>query len=198
MIMSKQTFGSFKELLIKSDLSSDESSRPVNYQSLVNIFSNCSKETLLANAKLFNADESKALTILIKKFKTGACEPTPTNMESVVKEQLSSWSNKSLLSFIDLLEPEAEAALAQIKNIAQLAKKYQPKDQEEEIIQLKERVKEIQLDIINIEMTLMQLEKDAQQNTEPYKKSYNARERRKQLMQKLEKQIQGIEKKRAK
>ena len=47
-------------------------------------------------------------------------------------------------------------------------------------------------------MNLMQMESDVQKNTERYKKTYNARERRMQIVQKLEKQIQGIEKKKSK
>ena len=196
--MSKHTFSSFKELLIKKELSDDSAKRSVDYRRIAEIFQNCSIESIRSNCKHFEDAEQASLKKLLKKLNALSEKPNLVELENLSKEALSNWSNKSLLTFSDLLENEAKAAATEAKKIEKLAKKYQPKDLDEEFAELQNRIKEIQMDIVDIEMNLMQMEKSEQKNSERYKKNYNARERRKQVVQRLEKQIQGLKKKRTK
>lgn len=195
--MSQNTFSSFKELLIKKDLSGESADSTVDYKCIADIFYHCSSEAIKSNAKLYSEEEQSTLKKFLKKLKKLEAKPTLNEMESLCKEGLNSWSNKSLASFGELMKDEAKDARLQAQRIEKLAKKYQPKDSAEELGELQARIKELQMDIVDIEMNLMQMEKGEQQNTERYKKTYNARERRKQVVQRLEKQIQGIEKKRS-
>jgi hypothetical protein len=193
--MSQNTFNSFKELLIKKDLSDESVSSAVDYKCIADIFYHCSPEAIQSNAKHFCEEEQSSLKKFLKKLKKLESKPTLNELESLCKEALSAWSDKSLASLSELMREEAKDARVQAQRIEKLAKKYQPKDSSEDLAELQTRVKELQMDIVDIEMNLMQMEKGEQQNTERYKKTYNARERRRQVMQRLEKQIQGIQKK---
>ena len=195
--MSKNTFSSFKELLVKKDLSGDDSAKSVDYKVLVKIFAHLSKEVILSSGKHFDEEDQTSLKQLLKKIQSQS-ELSQNDLEALIKEELKGWDAAKLVKFSELLEPEAADAQAQAKRIEKLAKKYQPKDANEEYAELQNRIKELQMDIVDIEMNLMQMEQQDQQNSERYKKANNARERRKQVVQRLEKQIQGIEKKLAK
>jgi chromosome segregation ATPase len=76
-----------------------------------------------------------------------------------------------------------------------LAEKFHPKDPSEELAELNRRIKEIQLDVVDIEMNLMTMENDGKEGSEYFKKAQNARERRKQLIARLEKQVLGVKRK---
>lgn len=193
--MSQNTFSSFKELLIKKDLSDENPDHSVNYKSIAEIFHHCSSEVISSNGKHFSDEEQSSLRKFLKKLRKLENKPTLIELESLCKEALDSWSSKSLASFSELMKEKAKDAQLQAQRIEKLAKKYQPKDSAEELEELQNRIKELQLDIVDIEMSLMQMEQGEQQNTERYKKTYNARERRRQVVQRLEKQIQGIQKK---
>jgi hypothetical protein len=195
--MAKQTFGSFKELLVRKELSDDNAQRDVRYESLGRIFRYVQADIILSNAQHFEAADIKAIKSLLsneqlrdKNNKISAAE-----VEKLVKKGLESISLKTKALLCELLDTESKVAQKETRYIETLAEKFHPKDSSEELIELKTRIKEIQLDIVDIEMNLMTLENDGKTDSEFFKKATNARERRRQLVLRLEKQIQGVERK---
>lgn len=191
-----QSFSSFKELLIKKKLS-DKDERSVRYDVLSRIFLTVSEKLIKNNIKHFGDEEKKVIHAVLdhEDVKNKNENLSKGEYEALVRNGLQELSDETKLLLLDLLEEECKKAEKENKKIETLAKKYKPKDLTEEYEHVKGRIKELENDIIEIEMSLMVLEKEEQQGTKGFKKKQDARERRKQLINKLEKQKQSIEKK---
>jgi hypothetical protein len=195
--MAKQTFGSFKELLIKRELSDENAKRDVRTEVLAKIFRYVQSEIILSNVQHFSVEDQAAIDALLQDelLRDRNSKVTISNAEAIVNKGLASLDAKTKALLCDLLEEEAKVAQKEHKRIEKLSAKFHPNDPGEELADLKARIKEIQLDIVDIEMSMMTLENDGRQESEPFKKAKNARERRKQLISRLQKQIQGVQKK---
>lgn len=195
--MAKQTFSSFKELLIKKELSEENSQRDVRFDALARIFRYVQAEIILSNTQHFEPAEIDVIKALLnnKELRERDSKISPKDAETLVKKELSSVSDKTKAMICDLLEDEAKSAQKEHKRLSSLADKYHPKDPGEELKDLQGRIKEIQLDVVDIEMNLMTLENDGKTGTEVFKKTNNARDRRMQLIARLEKQVQGVKRK---
>lgn len=196
--MAKQTFGSFKELLIKKDLSSEGSSDlNVKMDVLVRIFRFVEPDIVKSNVQDFPESDLKVIKALLAKpeVREGSAKNANSQAEKIIRDGLVDVSEKSKGLLCELLGEESKSAFSEAKRLEALAAKFHPKDAGEEYEDLKRRIKEIQADIVDIEMSLMTLESDEQTQTERYKKASNARERRRQLVKRLEKQLEGVEKK---
>jgi hypothetical protein len=198
--MAKQTFGSFKELLIKKDLSDGGDDLNVKMDVLVRIFRFVQPEILESNVQDFPEADLTAIRGLLKNSEVREGSPKNANSaaERLIRDGLVGVSEKSKGLLCELLGDESKSAQSEAKRLENLAAKFHPKDAGEEHEDLKRRIKEIHADIVDIEMSLMTLESDDQVQSERYKKANNARERRRQLVKKLEKQLEGVEKKMAK
>lgn len=196
--MAKQTFSSFKELLVKKELDSTE--RNVRQDVLMRIFRFVQPDIILSNAQHFEANDLDAIAKILKAegLQAGPHGKAQAEAERIIREGLSEVSDKTKALLCDLLEDESKIAQKETQRMEKLAEKFHPKDPSEELTDLRGRIKEIELDIVDIEMSLMTLESEGLEGTERFKKASNARERRRQLIQRLEKQIQGVEKKLAK
>lgn len=195
--MAKQTFNSFKELLVKKELSEENSQRDVRFDTLARIFRFVQADIILSNTQHFDDAEVETIQALLKNQDLRNLESkiSPKDVEVIVKKALVTVKDKSKALICDLLEDEAHSAQKEHKRLQSLAEKYHPKDAGEELGDLQARIKEIQLDVVDIEMNLMTLENDGKQGSEYFKKAQNARERRRQLISRLEKQIQGVQRK---
>lgn len=195
--MAKQTFGSFKELLVKGELSDSSIEPEVKTKTLAKIFRFVQSEIIMSNVQLFeNADQVVVKKLLDDVFlRDRNSKITLSKAEEIVSKGLDSLGAKEKSLLCELLGDEAKSAEKEHKRIQNLADKYHPKDAAEEITELKARIKEIQLDVVDIEMTLMTLENDGRQASEPYHKAKAARERRRHLISKLEKQVHALNRK---
>lgn len=195
--MVKQTFNSFKELLVKKELSEENSQRDVRFDTLARIFRFVQADIILSNTQHFAESEVEIIQTLLKNQELRNLESkiSPKDTEVVVKKALASVKDKSKSLICDLLEEEAKSAQKEHKRLQSLAEKYHPKDAGEELGDLQDRIKEVQLDVVDIEMNLMMLENDGKQDSEYFKKAEHARERRRQLIARLEKQVQGVQRK---
>jgi hypothetical protein len=195
--MAKQTFGSFKELLVKRELSESPVEHEVKTKTLVKIFRYVQSEIILSNVQLFADADKVVIEKLLKDsfLRDRNSNVTLSNAEEIVLKGLALLGVKEKSLLCELLGDEAKEAEMEHKRIQNLAEKYHPKDATEEITELKARIKEIQLDVVDIEMTLMTLENDGRQTSEPYHKAKGARERRRQLISRLEKQVHALNRK---
>jgi|SaaInlStandDraft_1057018.scaffolds.fasta_scaffold26581_2 hypothetical protein len=198
--MAKQTFGSFKELLVKKDLSDGGEDLNVKVDVLVRIFRFVQSDIVESNVQDFPEEDLKSIKALLKKpeVKEGSAKNANSQAERIIRDGLVGVSEKSKGLLCELLGDESKSAQADAKRLETLAAKFHPKDAGEEYDELKRRIKEIHADIVDIEMSLMTLESEEQVQSERYKKANNARERRRQLVKRLEKQLEGVEKKMAK
>lgn len=196
--MKPQSFSSFKELLIKKDLADDgDQQKSIRYDVLGRIFRFIPSNLIQSNIKHFD-DASKK--IIHKVFDLPALQEDNSKLsngefEALIRDSLQNLSDAKKLLLIDLLEKDAFTYQKENKKIEFLANKYQPKDPKEALDDLSERIEDLKQSIIDIECNLMTMEKDQQETSKHYKKSADARERRKQLLAKLEKQKLGLEKK---
>ena len=194
--MARQSFNSFKELLVKKDLA-QEGAREVRYDVLTKIFRFVQKDIVLNNIKHFTDEDQSAISSLFKleQFSSQDTKLSNGEYEALVRDQLKGISDKSKLLLIDLLEEEARDAVKENKRLEKLAEKFHPKDAGEEKEDLARRIAELKKDIIDIELTLMTLESEGQETSDRFVKMNNARERRRQLVQRLEKQLTAVTKK---
>ena len=195
--MAKQTFGSFKELLVKGELSDSSIDPEVKTKTLAKIFRFVQSEIILSNVQLFADTDRLVVEKLLKDsfLRDRNSKITLSNAEEIVLKGLEALGVKEKALLCELLGDEAKEAEREHKRIQNLADKYHPKDASEEMTELKARIKEIQLDVVDIEMTLMTLENDGRQTSEPYHKAKAARERRRQLISRLEKQVHALNRK---
>jgi hypothetical protein len=195
--MAKQTFSSFKELLVKKELSEENSKRDVRFDTLGKIFRFVQEDIILSNTQHFDAEEIQSIKGLLKNDELRNIESkiSPKDCEALVKKELQGVQDKTKSLICDLLEDEAKSAQKEHKRLVSLAEKFHPKDPSEELAELNRRIKEIQLDVVDIEMNLMTMENDGKEGSEYFKKAQNARERRKQLIARLEKQVLGVKRK---
>jgi septal ring factor EnvC (AmiA/AmiB activator) len=195
--MPKQTFGSFKELLIKKDLSGGESDLNVKVDVLVRIFRFVQPEIVLNNVQHFPEADIKVIKALLSKpeIRDGSAKNVNSQAEKLIRDGLLNLSEKSKGLLCELLGEESKSAQSDAKRLESLAEKFHPKDATEEHEELKRRIQELKADIVDIEMSLMTLESDDSAQSERYKKASNARERRRQLLKRLEKQLEGVAKK---
>ncbi|MBF0198334.1 MAG: hypothetical protein HQL32_11515 [Planctomycetes bacterium] len=195
--MSRQSFNSFKELLVKKSFSDTQEKREVRYDVLTKILRFVQHDVIISNIKDFSDEDKKLISAILKleKFNNPQSKLSNGEYEAIARDQLGNVSDQSKLILIDLLEEEAKDALKEQKKLEKLAAKFHPKDPAEEFKDLQSRIAEIKSSVIDIEMNIMTMENDGQENTEHCKKAKNARERRLQLVSRLEKQLQAVEKK---
>jgi len=194
--MPQQSFGSFKELLVKKTLNQTDDSREVRYDILTNIFRFIQENIIKNNIKHFSEDEQKSFLNLLslEAFQTTNNNLSNGEFEAIVRDSTKTIDDQSKLKLIDLLEAEVKKAQREKKKIDSISRKMKSNNPEEEKQELEERIKDLHRDIIDIEMNLMSMENHEQQNSERYKKTFNARDKRKILVSKLEKQLNKISK----
>ena len=195
--MASQTFASFKELLVKKELSDPNPQREVRYDSLARIFRHVQADIILSNVQHFAAAEIAIIKKLLanEQIQDKHSKISAAELEKLVKKGCDGLSEKSKSLLCELLDADSKVAQKDNQRLEALAEKFHPKDASEELKELQLKIAELKSEIVDIEMTLMTLENDGQTATEFFKKSSNARERRRQLVIRFEKQIQGIERK---
>ena len=192
--MPQQSFGSFKELLVKKTLNQTDDSREVRYDILTNIFRFIQANIIKNNIKHFDKDEQKAFLDLLslEAFKPVRSNLSNGEFEAIVRDATKSIADQSKLKLIDLLESEVKKAQREKKKIDSISRSMKANNPEEEKEELEDRIKDLHRDIIDIEMNLMSMENNEQQNSEHFKKAFNARDKRKILVGKLQKQLSKI------
>jgi len=192
--MPQQSFGSFKELLVKKTLNQTDDSREVRYDILTNIFRFIQANIIKNNIKHFDKDEQKAFLDLLslEAFKPVRSNLSNGEFEAIVRDATKSIADQSKLKLIDLLESEVKKAQREKKQIDSISRSMKANNPEEEKEELEDRIKDLHRDIIDIEMNLMSMENNEQQNSEHFKKAFNARDKRKILVGKLQKQLSKI------
>jgi hypothetical protein len=133
--MAKQTFNSFKELLVKKELSEENSQRDVRFDTLARIFRFVQADIILSNTQHFAESEVEIIQSLLKNQELRNLESkiSPKDTEVVVKKALASVKDKSKSLICDLLEEEAKSAQKDHKRLQSLAEKYHTKDAGEEL-----------------------------------------------------------------
>jgi hypothetical protein len=192
--MPQQSFGSFKELLVKKTLNQTDDSREVRYDILTNIFRFIQANIIKNNIKHFDKDEQKAFLDLLslEAFKPVRSNLSNGEFEAIVRDATKPIADQSKLKLIDLLESEVKKAQREKKKIDSISRSMKANNPEEEKEELEDRIKDLHRDIIDIEMNLMSMENNEQQNSEHFKKAFNARDKRKILVGKLQKQLSKI------
>lgn len=195
--MAQQSFNSFKELLLKKNLSGEDG-RQVHYDTLSNIFRFVQPNIIENTIKDFDDKECSIFKELLKKPElqsNSEAKLSNGEYEALVRDACKDVADSSKLKLIDLLEKEVKQAQKEAKKLEKISRSIKTEDPAEEKADLENRIKDLQRDIIDIEMNLMSMESNEQQNTERYKKAYNAREKRKVIIGKCEKQLQFVLKK---
>jgi hypothetical protein len=194
--MSQQSFGSFKELLIKKKIDGSADDREVRYDILTNIFRFIQSNIIINNLKHFDDNDQKAFMSILnqKAFKNGDTNLSNGEYEAIVRDETKEIDNQNKLKLIDLLESDVKKAMSEKKKIDKISRNLKSSNPQEEKEELEDRIKDLHRDIIDIEMNLMSLENNEQQNTERFKKTLKARDKRKLLVGKLEKQLSKLSK----
>ena len=193
----QQSFSSFKELLIKKDLQTGDDKREVRYNVLTDIFRYVQKNVILEYSKHFDDGDRKIIEELIERPEWTDTSRKLSNgeYEAMVRDSLKSLDEGKKVKLIDILEKESKVAFRENQKREKMMRRYQPEDPKEKLELIIDRIKDLQGDIIDIEMTLMQMESDGLKNGKGYHKVSNARERRKQALARLEKDKVALEKK---
>jgi hypothetical protein len=194
--MAQESFASFKELLLKKNFEDSEDTREVRYDILTNIFRYIQPNIIKSNIIHFEEKEHKALLGIQQHegFKSENDGLSNGEYEAIVRDATKNIKDSSKLKLIDLLEKEVKESLKEKKKIDKISRNLKSNNPEEEKADLEDRIKDLHRDIIDIEMNLMSMENHGQEQTERFKKTLNARDKRKIIVGKLEKQLQKISK----
>lgn len=183
--MSKQTFSSFKELLVKKDLPGEEE-RKVDNRILGDIFQFIAPEFFREAIRHFKESDRKVLMDCYSNEALRSSGSLPRGAaEALVREGLRGLDDKVKISLMDLLEEDARKAAKEARRMQALANKYQPKDPAEEMKELDIRIASLDKEIQDIEMDLMVYEREGMEKSRRFANASDARERRRILKIKL-------------
>ncbi|MBF0244771.1 MAG: hypothetical protein HQL31_05815 [Planctomycetes bacterium] len=196
--MAREKYSSFRELLIKKN-SSEESVIPgtavPDYSSLVRIFTQVRREALERGVSDFCAEDRQQILAVLDRpeFREHPESHSESRLVESVRSGLKNLSDNKKVLLTSILGTESLRAEQENKKIQRLAEKYQPLDPGEKIAELNTRIKSIREEVMEMELSMMDLERNDNSNSAAYNKKKLLREKRLQTIVKLQKDIKSLE-----
>lgn len=194
--MKNKAYSSFSEMLLRSDLPQDGAEeRKLDLVALTCIFTELSADEVQRRIRHMDPEHQARV---LKTFGLPALQDKGLSSERLsgaLAEHLRALGHTNILKLIDLLSARAQEARSENRKLERLAAKYHPLDDQEKLEQLDERIASIKADIIEVEMSMMELENQDRQKSPAYIRSGNQREKLKQILNKLGKDRKFLEKK---